>query len=196
MFGWFCIIFPPQALGTLKQKVRKYNKDFEKDIQSYRENPVTSDAEQASKLYLLNIACSIYMCLVITTQLKFIVGFLCKIKEQKLEITILHTSNLRVKNWKIFCIICKFFCCSFVLLLLLFIEIDSKLYLPPMTMVIFFGNFHYVCTHSAAYTRKSTLWVGIFAIINCCVSIEPGLNRLYVLKPLSLNWLNLSHVTV
>ena len=83
VFGWFCILFPPQALGTLKQKVRKYNKDFEKDIQSYRENPVTSDAEQASKLYLLNIACSIYMYLVITTQLKFIVGFLCKIKITK-----------------------------------------------------------------------------------------------------------------
>ena len=53
------VLFPPQALGTLKQKVRKYNKDFEKDIQSYRENPVTSDAEQASKLYLLNITSSI-----------------------------------------------------------------------------------------------------------------------------------------
>ena len=32
VFGWFCILFPPQALGTLKQKVRKHNKDFEKDI--------------------------------------------------------------------------------------------------------------------------------------------------------------------
>ena len=81
-----------------------------------------------SYIYLLNIACSIYMCLVITTQLKFIVGFLCKIKEQKLEITILHTSNLRVKNWKIFCIICKFsvvllfyYCCCLLKLTLNYI---------------------------------------------------------------------------
>ena len=32
---------------TLKQKVRKYNKDFESEIQSFRENPVDSDEEQA-----------------------------------------------------------------------------------------------------------------------------------------------------
>ena len=31
---------------TLKQKVRKYNKDFEAEIQSFRENPVDSDEEQ------------------------------------------------------------------------------------------------------------------------------------------------------
>lgn len=50
--GLFSLFFFPfcvhlQALGTLKQKVRKYNKDFEDGIQSYRENPVSSDAEQA-----------------------------------------------------------------------------------------------------------------------------------------------------
>ena len=34
---------------TLKQKVRKYNKDFEAEIQSFRENPVNSDEEQVEQ---------------------------------------------------------------------------------------------------------------------------------------------------
>ena len=34
-----------QALATLKQKIRKYNKDFESGIESYRQNPVESDEE-------------------------------------------------------------------------------------------------------------------------------------------------------
>lgn len=36
-----------QALVTLKQKVRKYNKEFETEIQSFRENPVNSEDERA-----------------------------------------------------------------------------------------------------------------------------------------------------
>ena len=32
---------------TLKQKVRKYNKEFEGEIQSFRENPVQSEDEKA-----------------------------------------------------------------------------------------------------------------------------------------------------
>ena len=35
-----------QALTTLKQKVRKYNKDFEAEIESFRENPVNSEEER------------------------------------------------------------------------------------------------------------------------------------------------------
>ena len=35
-----------QALTTLKQKVRKYNKDFEAEIESFRENPVDSEEER------------------------------------------------------------------------------------------------------------------------------------------------------
>lgn len=35
-----------QALVTLKQKVRKYNKEFETEILSFRENPVDSDQER------------------------------------------------------------------------------------------------------------------------------------------------------
>lgn len=50
---WFCsdvyiYIYPMiQALVTLKQKVRKYNKEFETEIQSFRENPVNSEDERA-----------------------------------------------------------------------------------------------------------------------------------------------------
>ena len=52
---------------TLKQKVRKYNKDFEAEIQSFRENPVNSDEEQAEQgvpsnttlhiLYIVHVYC-------------------------------------------------------------------------------------------------------------------------------------------
>lgn len=35
-----------QALSSLRQKLRKYNKDFEADIQAYRENPVESEEEE------------------------------------------------------------------------------------------------------------------------------------------------------
>ena len=34
-----------QALATLKQKIRKYNKDFESGIEAYRQNPIESDEE-------------------------------------------------------------------------------------------------------------------------------------------------------
>ena len=44
---WSCGVLMLQALSTLRQKVRKYNKDFEADIQSFRENPVNSDEEPA-----------------------------------------------------------------------------------------------------------------------------------------------------
>ena len=37
--------FVVQALATLKQKIRKYNKDFESGIEAYRQNPVESDEE-------------------------------------------------------------------------------------------------------------------------------------------------------
>ncbi len=36
-----------QALAGLKQKLKKYNRDFEKAIEAYRENPVESDEEPA-----------------------------------------------------------------------------------------------------------------------------------------------------
>ncbi len=39
------LIDPQQALAGLKQKVKKYNKDFEKAIEKYRENPVESEDE-------------------------------------------------------------------------------------------------------------------------------------------------------
>ena len=35
-----------QALTTLKQKVRKYNKEFEAEIESFRENPINSEDER------------------------------------------------------------------------------------------------------------------------------------------------------
>ena len=35
-----------QALTTLKQKVRKYNKEFETEIESFRENPINSEDER------------------------------------------------------------------------------------------------------------------------------------------------------
>ena len=35
-----------QALATLKQKIRKYNKDFESGIEAYRQNPVESGDEE------------------------------------------------------------------------------------------------------------------------------------------------------
>lgn len=35
-----------KSLATLRQKLRKYNKDFEADIQSYRENPDAEDEEK------------------------------------------------------------------------------------------------------------------------------------------------------
>ena len=57
---------------TLKQKLRKYNKEFEAEIQSFRENPVNSDDERAEpgewkrlnclepcSLQLYNWACSL-----------------------------------------------------------------------------------------------------------------------------------------
>lgn len=36
-----------QALASLKQKIRKYNKDFETNIEAYRQNPVLSEDEEA-----------------------------------------------------------------------------------------------------------------------------------------------------
>ena len=33
-------------MGTLRQKIRKYNKDFEKEIKEYRDNPWESGPEQ------------------------------------------------------------------------------------------------------------------------------------------------------
>ena len=49
---------------TLKQKVRKYNKDFETEIQAFRENPVDSDEDQTEpgEAYQLN-----YMYIVVVT---------------------------------------------------------------------------------------------------------------------------------
>lgn len=44
IYRWFCVFFV-QALATLKQKVRKYNKDFESGIEAYHQNPVESDEE-------------------------------------------------------------------------------------------------------------------------------------------------------
>ena len=38
-----------QALATLKQKIRKYNKDFESGIEAYRQNPVESDEEEGDE---------------------------------------------------------------------------------------------------------------------------------------------------
>ncbi|XP_046841238.1 eukaryotic translation initiation factor 3 subunit C-like [Xenia sp. Carnegie-2017] len=35
-----------KALGTLRQKVKKYNKTFENDIEKYRENPLDSEVEE------------------------------------------------------------------------------------------------------------------------------------------------------
>lgn len=35
-----------KSLATLRQKLRKYNKDFEADIVSYRENPDAEDEEK------------------------------------------------------------------------------------------------------------------------------------------------------
>lgn len=44
----YIYIYPMiQALVTLKQKVRKYKKEFETEIQSFRENPVNSEDERA-----------------------------------------------------------------------------------------------------------------------------------------------------
>ena len=40
-----CVYLCLQALATLKQKIRKYNKDFETGIEAYRQNPVESDEE-------------------------------------------------------------------------------------------------------------------------------------------------------
>ena len=34
-----------QALGNLKQKLRKYNKEFETSIEHYRQNPILSEEE-------------------------------------------------------------------------------------------------------------------------------------------------------
>lgn len=44
-----CVWLPVylQALGTLKQKVRKYIREFESEVQAFRENPVSSEEEQA-----------------------------------------------------------------------------------------------------------------------------------------------------
>lgn len=55
--GTFCIyeviIFLPiilalKALASLKQKIRKYNKDFESEIENYRQNPILSEDEDAA----------------------------------------------------------------------------------------------------------------------------------------------------
>ena len=42
-------LFTLQALATLKQKIRKYNKDFESGIEAYRQNPVESDEEEGDE---------------------------------------------------------------------------------------------------------------------------------------------------
>ena len=56
---------------TLKQKVRKYNKDFEAEIQSFRENPVNSDEEQAEQGVPSNTTLHIlYIVLVVQLQRK------------------------------------------------------------------------------------------------------------------------------
>lgn len=38
-----------KSLSTLRQKLRKYNKDFEEDIGKFRENPDQDDDEEEEK---------------------------------------------------------------------------------------------------------------------------------------------------
>ena len=40
-----CVCDCVQALGNLKQKLRKYNKDFDTLIEQYRQNPILSEEE-------------------------------------------------------------------------------------------------------------------------------------------------------
>ena len=52
---------------TLKQKVRKYNKEFEGEIQSFRENPVRSEDERAKsgKWRMRVIIASLSLCIMV-----------------------------------------------------------------------------------------------------------------------------------
>lgn len=41
-----------KSLSTLRQKLRKYNKDFEEDIGKFRENPDQDDDEEEEKGFI------------------------------------------------------------------------------------------------------------------------------------------------
>ena len=45
MTDYVCTCGCVQALGNLKQKLRKYNKEFETSIDHYRQNPILSEEE-------------------------------------------------------------------------------------------------------------------------------------------------------
>lgn len=43
-----------KSLGTLRQKLRKYNRDFETVLEDFRQNPVEEEKEEEEPGILLN----------------------------------------------------------------------------------------------------------------------------------------------
>jgi hypothetical protein len=52
-----------QALTALRQKVKKYNKSFENDIEKYRENPQDSEGEEPEKEKSGKFSLAVVLCI-------------------------------------------------------------------------------------------------------------------------------------